>query len=242
MTRRELRRGNWSVQELERLRDLLPKRGVADTALLLRRSPESVRRKAGELFAGPPRADDQWTGDDEFLLRRSWGAVEPRLLALMLRRSLSSILRRAAEMRQSLRQGAWTRSEERMLKQFYGTRSDEDLEVCLRRPRADIGEKAASLCLSKDKRFLKERRRGPQEGSSRMSMPRWLPEEIELLRQLYFERDNLEIARQLDRSVASVANKANQLGLKKSSELLARIGRSNVAVRYAPRRRPDDAS
>src|SRR5690606_31963515 len=40
------RRGNWSVTELDRLRQLLPRRGVADTALLLRRSPESVARKA----------------------------------------------------------------------------------------------------------------------------------------------------------------------------------------------------
>jgi len=44
MSGRNLRRGNWSVQELERLRHLLPRRGVDDAARLLRRSPESVRR------------------------------------------------------------------------------------------------------------------------------------------------------------------------------------------------------
>ena len=42
----------------------------------------------------------------------------------------------------------------------------------------------------------------------------------------------LEIARELGRSVASIANKANQLGLRKSPALLARIGRANVAIRY----------
>ena len=36
MTARGLRRGNWSVQELERLRLLLPQRGVEGTAALLR--------------------------------------------------------------------------------------------------------------------------------------------------------------------------------------------------------------
>ena len=52
------------------------------------------------------------------------------------------------------------------------------------------------------------------------------------LRELYPDNDNLDIARRLGRSVASVANKANQLGLHKSAALLARIGRKNVAVRY----------
>jgi hypothetical protein len=36
----------------------------------------------------------------------------------------------------------------------------------------------------------------------------------------------------LKRTVASVANKANQLGLKKTFEVLAKIGRTNVSARY----------
>jgi hypothetical protein len=38
--------------------------------------------------------------------------------------------------------------------------------------------------------------------------------------------------------VASVANKASQLGLKKGPGLLARIGRNNVAARYPGAARP----
>ena len=53
MSDRPLRRGNWSVQELERLRLLLPHRGVAQTAALLRRSPDSVQRKALALLRTP---------------------------------------------------------------------------------------------------------------------------------------------------------------------------------------------
>lgn len=227
--RKGRRRGNWSVQELERLRNLLPRRGVADTALLLRRSIESVRRKALHLFRAPARAAP-WSADDDLVLRRSWGAVEPRLLAVILARPLHQVLRRAADLRATPRTGAWRRDELRLLKECYGTRTDEDLEVCLRRPRAEIALAARRLCLSKDKRFTKVRLRATDGRGS--AMPRWTPPEVRRLRAIYPERDNLEIARLLGRSVASVANKANQLGLRKSPGLLARIGRANVAVRY----------
>ncbi len=70
-------------------------------------------------------------------------------------------------------------------------------------------------------------------------MPRWTLAEMGTLRSLYPDRDNLEIARRLGRTVASVANKANQLGLKKSRDLLADIGRVNVRSRYAGSDRGD---
>ena len=76
MSQQPLRRGNWSVQELERLRALLPQRGVEHTASLLRRSPQSVQKKAHELLRVPPRVGP-WTKADDELLRRCWGAVEP---------------------------------------------------------------------------------------------------------------------------------------------------------------------
>jgi hypothetical protein len=160
-------------------------------------------------------------------LRRSWGAVEPRLLALMLGRPIAEVLRRATALRTAQRAGAWTRAELRLLKQLYGTRTDADLEVALQRTAADIAAQAARLCLQKDKRFTKGRRRA---GSA--PMPRWTPAEIRRLGELYPDRENLEVARLLGRSVASVANKAWQLGLRKSPGLLQRIGRSNVAARY----------
>jgi hypothetical protein len=223
--RRPLRRGNWSVQELERLRHLLPRRGIADTALLLRRSAGSIERKARDLFTGLPRKT-AWTGDQDLALRRSWGALEVRLLGQLLGRSQQDVRRRAEVLRARRRTGPWTRSEEQLLKELYGTRSDEDLEVCLQRSRHDIAESASRLCLSKDKRFVKAR---TPDGRR---MPRWAAVEVQRLRVLYPDHENLEIARQLRRSVASVANKAHQLGLRKSAALLARIGRANVALRY----------
>lgn len=231
MSQRPLRRGNWSVQELERLRLLLPHRGVEQTAALLRRSTDSVQRKALDLLRVPQRKG-AWTQSDDLQLRQAWGALEPRLLAPMLGRPTGDVRRRADELRRSLRQGPWSREERRMLKKLYGTRHDEDLEVCLLRDRADIRSVARELCLAKDKRFRAAVQQPKQMGQARSRMPRWTSEEVLRLRELYPDHDNLTVARELGRTVTSVANKAYQLGIKKSAELLADIGRSNISHRY----------
>jgi hypothetical protein len=237
VSERSLRRGNWSVQELERLRQLLPRRGVVATALLLRRSAVSVLKKALEKLKVPPRRGP-WTRSDDERLRESWGAVEPRLLGPMLGRPPADVVRRATELRRQLRSGPWDRAETQLLKDLYGTRHDGDLEVALLRPRLEIATMAAQLCLAKDKRFAAQAEvkavaePSPATPTGRRSMPRWKPAEIARLIELYADCDNLEVARQVGRTVTSVANKANQLGLKKSPQLLAAIGRTNVALRY----------
>ncbi|MBL9077699.1 MAG: hypothetical protein JNL08_09355 [Planctomycetes bacterium] len=234
MTERPLRGGNWSVQELERLRLLLPRRGVAATALLLRRSPEATARKALQLLRVPPRRG-AWTDSDDARLREAWGAVELRLLAPMLGRTQAEVRRRAVELGARPRTGPWTRSEIQALKDLYGTRRDADLEVCLLRPAAEIAARARSLCLAKDKRFAARAQAAeaaPVAAVARLRMPRWTHAEEARLRELYADRDNLAVARELGRTVASIANKANLLGLKKSSAVLAAIGRTNIEARY----------
>lgn len=247
MSERALRRGNWSVQELERLRQLLPRRGVVATALLLRRSVDSVVKKAMEKLKVPPRRGP-WTGSDDERLRESWGAIDPRLLGPMLGRPAAEVVRRAADLRRQLRSGPWERAELQQLKDLYGTRNDADLEVALLRPRLEVATMAAQLCLAKDKRFVAQAEtKGASESvaavpAARRPMPRWKPAEIARLVELYSEHDNLAVARQLGRTVTSVANKANQLGLKKSPRLLADIGRTNVGLRYGRAGEPAAAS
>lgn len=254
MSTRRLRRGNWSVQELERLRALLPFRGVKVTAALLRRSADSVQRKALDLLSVPSRKGD-WTDSDDWQLRQAWGAVELRLLAPMLGRPASEVLARANGLRQRTTSGPWSFTELRLLKKLYGTRSDQDLEVSLMRSRVEIAEIAERLCLAKDKRFQAERGQllvdepvrfamaadtaKARPSRVRSAMPRWTAEEVDRLQEIYPEHDNLAVARALGRTVISVANKAYQLGLRKSTTLLASIGRLNVAHRYV---QSDDAS
>ena len=153
----------------------------------------------------------------------------------MVGRPTGEVRRRAEELRRGLRSGPWTRKEQRALKKLYGTRRDEDLEVCLLRARAEIRIVAEKLCLAKDKRFQARAQLAPEVGASgsrRRSMPRWNADEVQRLRQLYPDHDNLSVARSLGRTVTSVANKAHQLGIKKSAEMLADIGRANISLRY----------
>lgn len=222
----KLKRGNWSTHDLERLRALYPRSPEEHVARLLRRSVDSVKRKAQEIFVGHDKVDRSWTAGDDLQLRQGFGVVDGQVLSLVLGRSMSAVDARIEHLRNSLKTGDWSRLEVGLLKKLYGSRGDEDLVVCLSRELHDIKDKAAELCLSKDKGFLARSKVSPQR------MPRWQSAEIELLRALYPKTSNLELARQLDRSVASVANKANQLGLKKHPTVLQEMGRRNVATRY----------
>jgi hypothetical protein len=112
------------------------------------------------------------------------------------------------------------------------------------RSHSEIAMAAHRMCLAKDKRFQSAcdnaaADNAPRVGKSgkpkpvvRSRMPRWTSTEVERLRQIYPDHDNLAVARELGRSVTSVANKAFQLGLHKSAALLTSIGRSNIAHRY----------
>ncbi|MBM3973291.1 MAG: hypothetical protein FJ301_04235 [Planctomycetes bacterium] len=235
-----MRRGNWSVQELERLRQLLPARGVLTTAQLLRRSAVCVERKAAELLRVPPRRGD-WTDSDDQVLQDAWGAVDARLLAMMLGRMPHDVRKRATDLRERPLAGPWKQPERQRLKRLYGTRADADLEVCLRRPAGEVRAMAQALCLAKDKRFAAAVAGAGGVASAVRAfagrpthMPRWTAGEVERLRAIYPDRDNLAVAQTLGRTVTSVANKANQLGLHKSPVLLADIGRANVSLRYRP--------
>lgn len=228
MTRRPLRRGRWSFEEMQRLRVLLPRRGVEAAAALLRRTAESVRR-LGLVMLRVPARRGEWTPDEERTLMDAWGAVELRLLGVMLGRPSAEVRKKASSIRGRARTGPWTRVDLRRLKQLYGTRTAADLEVCFGRRTAEIEAEAGRLCLRKDKRSVQRWEREPRASRA----PRWSEQEVGRLRSLYASRDNLEIARELGRSVASVANKAWQLGLGKGPEVLGRIGRENVSQRFA---------
>lgn len=227
MSARGLRKGAWTVQELDRLRQLLPWIGVDASAALLRRSPDAVRRRAALMLQNKARRGE-WTEADDEALRTSWGALEPRLLGSMLGRPSAEVIRRANALRGHRREGAWSHEDDQLLKRVYATRATRDLEVCLQRSSLDIESRAKSLCLQKDKKFASGKP-GDEAGSRQ---PRWTAAEVATLRGLYATRDNLVIAQQLGRSVDSVANKAWQLGLHKGASARARIGRANVAFRF----------
>ncbi len=212
-------RGTWTTPELDRIRRLFPITPPEQLARLLGRSEDAVRRQAERMFAGPER-HGAFTAREDQRLRDAFGVHDLDTIAMLLRRPMQAVVDRVADLRCRFRHGPWRPAETRRLRRLYGTRQTEDLVLGLARTAEDIERQADELCLAKDKRRF---------GSG--SMPRWTAAEVSRLRELYPTRDNLEIARELGRSVASVANKASQLGLGKSLERLRAMGRSNLRFR-----------
>ena len=225
------RRGRWSQVEEALLRDLYGLRDVRAIARELNRSVDSVRRKAEELFQTAARSGP-WTVQEVERLKRYLGLNAPEVIARILGRSRDEVERQIFSLGRIQREGEWSRSEVQSFRRLYGTRSDEDLCVIFGRTPRSVGDLARKLCLAKDKAFLRK-----QRGQGATRMPRWSHDELELLRQLYPETSNLDIALRLSRSVKSVVSKAHHLGLKKAAERLEQMGRENVSLRYRERRK-----
>jgi hypothetical protein len=168
-----------------------------------------------------------WTAREALELKRYLGATSPEVIARILGRSVQEINARIMELGRVKRGGAWSREDIAEFKRVYGTRTDDDLTRIFGRTLEEIRRLAKEHALSKDKAFIRK-----LDGESATRMPRWKPEELDLLKRDYPVQANLEIARKLGRSVKSVVSKAHHLGLKKSSERLRRMGRENVSLRY----------
>jgi DNA-binding CsgD family transcriptional regulator len=123
--------------------------------------------------------------------------------------------------------GRWTRPEIQKLQRLYGSHSNQQVARFLGRSVASIERQAELYRLAKDKVFVKG-----QLGKGVYQMPRWLPEELKLLRRIYKNLSNLEVARRIGRSVSSVVAQANKLGLYKSAHRLEGMGRENIRGRW----------
>jgi hypothetical protein len=222
--------GRWTDEELQRLRELWGLRSEERLAREFGRSVESVRRAAARAFDGRLRRGP-WSEEELDRLRQHLGASPVEVVAKVLGRRVADVRAQVEELASRRRRGRWTREELALLRKLYGTRRDEDLEVIFGRPVGAIQRMAKRYALSKDKAFV---RRIAGEASTRM--PRWSADELELLRELYPDTPNLEIAHRVGRSIKSVVSKAHQLGLRKNIERLREMVRENVAARYGERR------
>ena len=220
------RKGPWSQAEIERLKRSYGVRSDAQIGRELNRSVESVRRMASRVFAGEIKTGP-WIASEVRDLKNYLGAAGVDVIAQILRRSPLEIKRKVDELQSMAVSGPWTPDDIQDLKRMFGTRENTDLVMVLGRPESDIVEKAHELCLSKDKGF--RRRSGVKV---RTRMPRWSADDIEFLRSSYPAKSNLDLAKELGRSVKSVVSKAHDLGLKKDADRLRNMGRENVNLRY----------
>ena len=223
------KRGRWSRAERARLRELYGLRDDAAIARELKRPVASVSRVADSLF--PPRdsRSGPWTAREVLELKRYLGVSSAQVIARILGRTEAEVRAQILELGRVQRGSDWTREEIGEFKRIYGTRTDEDLARVFSTTTDEILRLASELRLSKDKAFLRKLR-----GERATRMPRWRAKELDLLRASYASESNLDIARQLGRSVKSVLSKAHLLGLEKSPERLREMGSRNVSVRYRP--------
>lgn len=168
-----------------------------------------------------------WTAAEVQQLKQYLGATSEEVIAQIMGRPVAEVRKQIIDLGRIRHDGSWDREETAEFKRIYGTRTDEDLSRIFGRDVKEIQAQAKRHALAKDKAFMRKLR-----GESSTRMPRWTPEEIEILKAEYPLRPNLEIARELDRTVKSVVSKAHNLGLKKNSDRLRQMGRENVSQRY----------
>lgn len=222
------RRGRWSEAERARLQELYGLRDDVAIGRELNRPVASVRKMAEKLF--PPIVDDRpWTDQDVEQLKRYLGASPVPVIARVVRRSVQDVNAKIRELDDAKAPRPWTREEVAEFKRIYGTRTDEDLVRIFGRPIEAVQELALRFALAKDKAFLRR-----LQGNSATRMPRWSADEVETLTRLYPLVPNVQLAKELGRSLKSVVSKAHNLGLKKSPDRLRAMGRENVSLRYHP--------
>lgn len=222
------RRGRWPTEEIARLRELYGHRTRASIGRELGRTPEAVRRTADALYANQPLTTGPWSDKEVALLRECLGASDVIALGRVLARSISDLEEQIAKMAQQRISSPFDPEEIAEFKRRYGSRTDEDLAIAFGRPTQDVSDLAERLCLAKDKAFVRRKEGEPLSSK----MPRWSPEELALLKEVYAETPNLVIAQQLSRSVKSVVSKAHSLDLRKDKDRLREMGRQNVALRH----------
>ncbi len=229
------KRGNWSVEELTKLRGSFGRRPLSQLVRELRRSKETILHRAQKMF-GRRKKTGPWTEEELTCLREMIGCSDLETMALVLGRPASGVLEQLRAMSKEKKKGRFSEDEVLFMKTFGPSRPDWALAIAMGRDVAVLRRKAKALGLGKDKR-LEEVPIPEMEPIIRLvpqprpRMPRWSPEECQLLRERYSKVSNLVLARSLNRSVSSIVAKANELGLKKDPTRLEEMGRENAARR-----------
>lgn len=213
-----MKRGRYTKQDRALIREQF---GQRDTELLARQlghTPDSVRAEASKAF---PRLKGTWSDADFDTLRSRAGRASIEDVATSMGRSAEDVKQKLAELaRTANRRSPLSNAEVIDFRRRYGRATEEELRAAFGLSAAAVNALAATYRLAKDKAFLATLQVDTK-------MPRWNADEIEKLKKLYPTLSGLQVARELGRSVKSVVSKAHQLGLRKTPQRLARMGREN---------------
>ncbi len=182
-----------------------------------------------ETMFPPGDKEGPWEAGEAQRLKRYLGVCDVDTIARIFGRTSACVENHLESLDENQVERPWSQEELSDLKRLHGTRTNRDIARVFRRPVESVTAKAAELCLAKDKAFV---RKIADRNATPTRMPRWSAAEIELLKELYAQNSNLDIAQNLQRSVKSVVSKAHSLGLRKDHSRLVEMGIKNVSLRY----------
>jgi hypothetical protein len=166
-----------------------------------------------------------WTEAENTALAAALGRADLVDIALYLGRSEDAVRERVAFLAARARSAQpLDRVETADLRVRYGRMTEEEVRAAFGRTLAVIEPVVRHYHLRKDKRWAARL-------GEKTTMPRWTDAEIVTLKKLYPTRNAVEVAAIMKRSLKSVMSKANRLGLTKTEERLAAMGRENVRHR-----------
>jgi glucan-binding YG repeat protein len=117
----------------------------------------------------------------------------------------------------------WDQDSVNQFRRDYPARTDDELCQMYNTNLHKVQQLAMQYRLGKDKRVL----------LGVVKMPRWTKEQIEILKKLYKDNDNITVAKAVGKSVKAVVSKAFFLGLKKTKDQLTKTAKKNVSYRSA---------
>ncbi len=223
--KKRLRQGHpWLDQELADLREMYPCRTNRALELHFGRSWLSIRQKAQQLGLKKLKYENRtcrpWSDLEIGLLRDLYpDTPQEEIAAQLVGRSFSAVQARVHILGLS-RENFWTEEETALLRQLWPDRTLSELAGILKRAPRAIRSKARRLGLRRRPMVAadsgdKEEGIASRERKSKRPAPRpWSEEEVKCLKHMYPTSSPEKIAKNLDhRSVASIKNKACELGL-----------------------------
>lgn len=191
----------WTEDEISYLRSHYGKVRVADLAEELGRSTDAVELKAGRL--GISRRNKRLNAKEQQEVIAELGKTPYTVLARRFGVDAHTV-RRIAERngyRDRPTSRPWTEEDDSELRSIYGTMKRSDVAAQLNRTMVAVACRAKEMGLTQPRERV-------------LPLRKWTADEDGALRELHGQHTQAELARQLNRTVAAVAGRMAQLGLR----------------------------
>lgn len=103
----------------------------------------------------------KWTAKEEKILRKEYPEADLQKLSKLLGRSVTSIQRRAWELKIHRKINFWTKEEDEYVRMYYATTATKKIATVIKRSISSINIRAFEMGISKNQEYLRYRRNFP---------------------------------------------------------------------------------